>query len=122
VVFLINISCWVLSKILLPNMPPRPFRFPSKGQLISKWLFGVFKFFQKTNENKSIWGIIVVKLNLFICFWKRYHEKIISTLSHVWPLVSKFNFDLLNVWFDICNRMKGKWEIFWLLDFSFCTQ
>ena len=26
---------------------------PSKGQLISKCLFGVFTFFQKTNENKS---------------------------------------------------------------------
>ena len=25
----------------------------TKGQLISKRLFGVFKFFQKTNENKS---------------------------------------------------------------------
>ena len=25
---------------------------PAKGQLISKWLFGVFNFLQKTNENK----------------------------------------------------------------------
>ena len=33
----------------------------SKGQLISKCLFGVFNFLQKTNENKSIWGFIVVK-------------------------------------------------------------
>ena len=30
-----------------------------KGQLISKFLLGVFNFFQKTNENKSTWGIIV---------------------------------------------------------------
>jgi hypothetical protein len=30
----------------------------TKGQLISKCLFGVFKFFQKTNKNKSPWGII----------------------------------------------------------------
>ena len=32
-----------------------------KGHLISKCLFGVFNFLQKTNENKSIWGFIVVK-------------------------------------------------------------
>ena len=42
----------------------------SKGQLISKYLFGVCKFFQKTNENKSTWGIIVViKLNFFVRFF-----------------------------------------------------
>ena len=39
-----------------------------KGQLILKCLFGVFKFFQKTNENKSTWGIIVVKSNFFVHF------------------------------------------------------
>ena len=33
----------------------------AKGQLISKCLFGVFNFLQKTNENKSTWGFIVVK-------------------------------------------------------------
>ena len=27
--------------------------FQPKGQLISKWFFGVFNFLQKTNENKS---------------------------------------------------------------------
>jgi hypothetical protein len=32
-----------------------------KGQLISKFLFGVFNFLQKTNENKSTGKIIVVK-------------------------------------------------------------
>ena len=41
-----------------------------KGQLLSKCLFGVFKFFQKANENKSTWGIIVVKSNFFVCFLK----------------------------------------------------
>ena len=40
----------------------------TKGQLISKYLFGVFNFFQKPNENKSIWGIIVVKLYWFVFF------------------------------------------------------
>ena len=28
--------------------------------------FGAFNFFQKSNENKSTWGIIVVKTNLFV--------------------------------------------------------
>ena len=41
---------------------------PIKGQLISKRFFGVVDFLQKTNENKSIWGIIVVKLNSFVRF------------------------------------------------------
>ena len=37
-----------------------------EGQLISKCLFSVLKFFQKMNENKLTWGIIViVKSNLF---------------------------------------------------------
>ena len=40
----------------------------SKGQLISKCLFGVFKFFQKTNENKSI--IVLIKSNFSFIFWK----------------------------------------------------
>ena len=41
---------------------------PSKGQLILKCLFDVFNFSQKTNKNKSTWGIIVVKLNFFVRF------------------------------------------------------
>ena len=41
---------------------------PIKGQLISKRFFGVVDFLQKTKENKSIWSIIVVKLNLFVRF------------------------------------------------------
>jgi hypothetical protein len=39
----------------------------SKGQLISECLSGVFKFFQKMNENNQTWGIIVVKF-FFVCF------------------------------------------------------
>ena len=39
-----------------------------KGLLISKCLFGVFNFFQKTNENMLTRGIIVVKSNSFIRF------------------------------------------------------
>ena len=47
--------------------------------------FGVFNFFQKTNENKSTWGIIVVKSNSFVRFleetsvWKNHFD-------FVWPL------------------------------------
>ena len=40
----------------------------AKGQLILKWFFGVVDFLQKRNENKSTWGIIVVKLNSFVRF------------------------------------------------------
>ena len=40
----------------------------TKGQLILKCLFGVFKIFQKTNGNKSIWGIIAVKSYFSIRF------------------------------------------------------
>ena len=39
-----------------------------KGQLISKCLFGVFNFSQKTNKNKSTWGITVFKSNFFVRF------------------------------------------------------
>ena len=40
---------------------PIPYLTRTKGQLISKCLFGVFNFLQKMNENKSTWGFIVVK-------------------------------------------------------------
>ena len=43
-----------------------------KGQLISKCLFGVFNFFQKTNENKSTGDIIVVKSNSFVRFLEEF--------------------------------------------------
>ena len=50
--------------------------------------FCVFNFFQKTNENKSTWGIIVVKSILFVLFleessaWKNHYD-------FVWPLGKK---------------------------------
>ena len=56
-----------------------------KGQLISKWFFGVVDFLQKTNENKSTWGIIAVKSNSFI----RFLEEIDDPKNHFeinWPL------------------------------------
>ena len=46
------------------------FLYP-KGDIISKCLFGVFKFFQKTNENKSIRDIIAVKSIFFRLFFGR---------------------------------------------------
>ena len=52
----------------ISSRPAQPKAESAKGQLISKCLFGVFNFSQKTNENKSTWGIIVVKLNIFIRF------------------------------------------------------
>ena len=41
-----------------------------KGQSISKCLFGVLKFYQKANENKSTRGIIVVKSFFLFNFWE----------------------------------------------------
>ena len=50
----------------------------TKGQLISKSFFGVVDFLQKTNENKSTWGIIVVKSNSFV----RFLEEIDDPKNH----------------------------------------
>ena len=50
--------------VVVDNIPNLFFKkdiYALKGKLISKCLFGVFNFFQKTNENKSTWGFIVVK-------------------------------------------------------------
>ena len=61
-----------------------------KGQLISKCLFGVFKFFQKTNENKSTWDIIVVKSDFFV----RFLEELRITKSPCkinWPLTKSYH-------------------------------
>ena len=38
---------------LSENKGKQELRMQTKGQLISKCIFGVFQFFQKTNENKS---------------------------------------------------------------------
>ena len=56
-----------------------------KGQIISKWFFGVFGFLQKTNENKSTWGIIVVKSNSFVRFLEEI-EDIKNPFEINWPL------------------------------------
>ena len=69
------------------------FFLPTKGQLTSKCFFSVFDFFQKTNENKSNWDTIVVKLNSFVWFleessaWKNHYD-------FVWPLAYLFRIHL----------------------------
>ena len=45
-------------------------KFDTKGQLISKWFYGVDDFLQKTNENKSTWGIIVLKVEFVRSFFR----------------------------------------------------
>ena len=50
-------------------------------------VFGVFDFLQKMNENKSNWGIVVVKLNSLV----RFLEEIEDTKNHfeiIWPLMN----------------------------------
>ena len=63
----------------------------SKGQLISKCLFGVFNFFQKMNENKLTWDIIVVKLNSFVRFLEEFMAWHFP-FEFYWPLCHKLKF------------------------------
>ena len=80
-------------------------RIHTKGQLISKRLFGVFKFFQTRNENKSTWGIIVVKSNSFVRFLGELRIKFIYSEK-----ATKFckNFTLL---LTVCTVVKSKVKI-----------
>ena len=55
---------------------------PAKGHLISKCLFGVFKYFQKMNENKSTWGII----SSYVEFFVRFLRIPKSSFEIIWPL------------------------------------
>ena len=65
--------------------------------------FWVVDFLQKTNENKFTWGLIVVKLNSFVCFL----EEIDDPKNHFennWPLAQTLG-------------LVGKWSYkFWTLD------
>ena len=54
----------------------------AKGHLISKCLFGVFKYFQKMNENKSTWGII----SSYVEFFVRFLRIPKSSFEIIWPL------------------------------------
>ena len=47
--------------------------------------FGVFDFLQKTNENKSTFGILVVKSNAFVHFLEEI-EDVKNPFEIIWPL------------------------------------
>ena len=53
----------------------------TKGQLISKCLFGVFTFFQKTNENKSTSSKVK-----FVCSFLEEMAAWKNDFEFVWPL------------------------------------
>ena len=55
----------------------------TKGQIISKRLFGILGFFQKTNERIRFFCLTVLKTNLFVCFFGRIrgYQKVFSKLS-----------------------------------------
>ena len=57
----------------------------TKGQLISKCLFGVFSFSQKTKENKSTRGIIILKLIFFVRFLGNWgFQKVLLKLTDLY--------------------------------------
>ena len=45
--------------------------------------FWWLQFSQKLNENNSTWGTIVVKSNIFVCFWEnwRYQKDILKLID-----------------------------------------
>ena len=64
------------------------YRKVHKGQLILKMLFWCVQFFQKMNENNSIWGTIV-ESNCFVCFLEEF--KIPKRHFEInWPLANSF--------------------------------
>ena len=78
-----------------------------KCQLISKYLFGVFNFSQKTNENKSTWGITILKSNFFI----RFFGKIEDTLKSFWnylTLIRTFNFVFVSCFRPLWSEHRSK--------------
>ena len=60
-----RVLVWQKILAFLQKLTTSPF---TKGQLISKCLFWYLQFFQKTNENNSTWGTIVVKSNFIVRF------------------------------------------------------
>ena len=98
----------------------QPIRWADKGQLFSKCLF-YLHFSQKTNKNKSTWGIIVVKLNSFVCFleetsaWKNHFDLVWPLLvSHSWVIlkknVRKSTWGTLYIQFSISKSHKAHFE------------
>ena len=79
-----------------------------KGQLISKCLFGVFNFAQKTNKNKSTWGISC-KVESF-CWFLGELRICKRTFDFNWPLVVAFTYNylmnILEIWNCNCSLIK----------------
>ena len=78
----------------------------TKGQLISKRFFEAVDFLQKTNENKSIWVIIVVSRIRSVVFWRK-----LMTIDEInWPLeklyiyIYRFEWTHLNISTFFCSR------------------
>ena len=81
----------------------------AKGQIISKWFFDVFDFLQKTNENKSTWSIIVVKLNSFVRFLEE-----IEAIKNPFEIISPLE-NSKNSWGQMFlgpNQKHQFWEIY----------
>ena len=83
--------------------------------------FWCFEFFQKTNENNSTWGIIVVNSNLFA----RFLEELKTPKRHFetdWPLaIEKLNvFAILLKHVSFVSHFMRHWGfsnlVIWLLD------
>jgi hypothetical protein len=75
--------------------------------------FWCLQFFQKTNENNSTWGTIVVRLNFFVWFL----EELKTPKRHFeinWPFVFKGNFLVKGGCTKICSvkRLSPHCEIF----------
>ena len=85
-----------------------------KGQLISKCLFCVFNFFQKTNENKSTWGVIVVKLNSFLRFLEEFTAWQFA-FEFYWPLEARVEI-LTNISFVFWSIWRHQKDISKLTD------
>ena len=78
-----------------------------KCQIISKRFFDVFYFLQKTNKNKSNWGIIVVKSNSFFHFLEENGD----TKNHfeiLWPL--KWNISLITTPLVVSKHTSGSFH------------
>ena len=83
----------LLRVLILSKRSEFPHFLQGKCQLISKCLFGVFNFSHKTNNNKSTWGIIVLKLNIFVRFLRELRIPK-SSFEINWPLPKHYKYHL----------------------------
>ena len=81
----------------------------TKGQFIWKCLFGVFNFFQKTNEKKSTWSMYHSTVKFFHCFLKEF--KIPTSPFEInWPLQRIAHKHRIGLEFEVWN---------WILHFIY---